>query len=208
MTRKQIALSIVAGGVVANVLDFIFHGLLMGNLYAEQTALFRTDGSLLWLNLGDFVSVAVFVWVYQRVRSCFRGGAAGGAIFGLHAGVLIGFPTHIFLNLVIVDFGYGLAWAWTVHEIVWTVTVGAVVGKIAGTRRSGCNRGFLLLIGAGGLPVRGSPRSSRSASSSARASRSFGRPAARFTRISSGRSRHRHRQPNISTCVLWGRSAS
>ena len=43
-----------------------------------QTALFRTDGSLLWLNLGDFVSVAVFVWVYQRVRSCFRGGAAGG----------------------------------------------------------------------------------------------------------------------------------
>jgi hypothetical protein len=46
--------------------------------------------------------------------------------------VLIGFPTHIFLNLVIVDFGYGLAWAWTVHEIVWTVTVGAVVGRIAG----------------------------------------------------------------------------
>ena len=132
MTRKQLVLSIAAGGIVANVLDFIAHGLVMGSVYAEQTALFRSDGSLLWLNLGDFVSVAVFVWVYQRVRSCFRGGAAGGAIFGLYAGVLIGFPTHIFLNLVIVDFGYGLAWAWTVHEVVWTVTVGAVVGRIAG----------------------------------------------------------------------------
>lgn len=133
MTRKQLALSIVAGGIVANVLDFIAHGLVMGGVYAERTALFRTDGSLLWLNLGDFVSVAVFVWVYQRVRTCFRGGAAGGATFGLYAGVLIGFPTHVFLNLVIVDFGLGLALAWTVHEIVWTVTVGAVVGRIAGT---------------------------------------------------------------------------
>ena len=132
MTRKQIVLSILIGGLVANVLDIIVHGLLLGNVYAEQTALFRSDGSPLWLNLADFVSAAVFVWVYDRVRTCFRGGARGGATFGLYAGVLIGFPTHIFLNLVIVDFSYLLAWAWTLHEVVWAVAVGAVVGRIAG----------------------------------------------------------------------------
>ena len=49
-----------------------------------------------------------------------------------YAGVLIGFPTHLFLSIVIVDFAYTLAWAWTLLEIVWCVTVGAVVGKIAG----------------------------------------------------------------------------
>ena len=138
MTRKQIVLSVVIGGLVANFLDVIVHGFLLGNaFYVQQTELFRNDGSPLWLNLGDFASVAVFVWVYQRVRSCFRGGAAGGATFGLYAGVLIGFPTHIFLNLVIVDFAYTLGWAWTLHEIVWAVTVGAVVGKIAGAPSPG-----------------------------------------------------------------------
>ena len=106
-------LSIVIGGLVATVLDVLVHGFLLGNaFYVQQTALFGTESSPLSLTLGDFVSVAVFVWVYQRVRSCFRGGAAGGAIFGFYAGVLIGFPTHLFLNVVIVDFAYTLAWAW------------------------------------------------------------------------------------------------
>ena len=82
--------------------------------------------------LGDFAAVAVFVWMYKRVRESFRGGAFGGATFGPYAGVLIGFPRHIFLNLVIVDFSYTFAWAWTVHQVVWTVAVGAVVGAIAG----------------------------------------------------------------------------
>ena len=113
---KQLVLAVVAGGVVANVLDTIVHGFLLANAYyAQQTGLFREDGSPAWLVLGDFVAVAVFVWVYMRVRQSFGGGAIGGATFGLYAGVLIGFPTHIFLNLVIIDFSYTLAWAWTVH---------------------------------------------------------------------------------------------
>ncbi len=133
MSLKQLVLAVVAGGVVANVLDTIVHGFLLASAYySQRTGLFRDDGSPVWLVLGDFVAVAVFVWVYTRVRQSFRGGAIGGATFGLYAGVLIGFPRHIFLNLVIIDFSYTLAWAWTVHQVVWTVAVGAVVGAIAG----------------------------------------------------------------------------
>ena len=133
MTKKQIVLSILIGGLVANVLDLLVHGFLLGNaFYIQQTALFGTESSPLALTLGDFVSVAVFVWVYQRVRSCFPAGATGGATFGFYAGVLIGFPTHLFLSVVIVDFAYTLAWAWTLLEIAWGVSVGAVVGRIAG----------------------------------------------------------------------------
>ena len=66
MTKKQIALSIVIGGLVATVLDVLVHGFLLGNaFYVQQTALFGTESSPLSLTLGDFVSVAVFVWVYQ-----------------------------------------------------------------------------------------------------------------------------------------------
>ena len=74
MTKKQIVLSILIGGLVATILDVLVHGFLLGNaFYVQQTALFGTESSPLSLTLGDFVSVAVFVWVYQRVRSCFRG---------------------------------------------------------------------------------------------------------------------------------------
>ncbi len=57
--------------------------------------------------------------------------------FGFYAGVLIGFPTHLFLSVVIVDFAYTLAWAWTLLEIAWGVSVGAVVGRIAGAPAPG-----------------------------------------------------------------------
>lgn len=133
MTLKQLITAVIAGGVVAIVLDTIVHGFLLSNAYYSlQPGLFRSDGSPVWLLLGDVVAVVVFVWFYQRVRHSFRRGALGGAVFGFYAGVLIGFPTHIVLNLVVVDFSYALAWAWTIHEIAWTVTVGAVVGAIAG----------------------------------------------------------------------------
>ncbi len=126
----QLAKTVVVGGLIANALDTAVHGFLLGSsYYAQQTGLFAS-GSVAWLVLGNFVAVAVFVGVYLRVRQSFKGGALGGATFGLYAGVLIGFPTHIFLSLVIADFPYSLAWAWTLHEVVWTVTVGAVIGPL------------------------------------------------------------------------------
>lgn len=128
----QLVKVVVAGGFVANVLDAGVHGFLLGRAYyAPHTELFAS-GSVAWLVLGNFVAVAVFVGVYLRVRQSFRRGALGGATFGLYAGVLIAFPTHIVLSLVIVDFPYDLAFAWTLREIVWTVTVGAVIGLLLG----------------------------------------------------------------------------
>ena len=126
----QLVKAVVAGGLVANMLDTAVHGFLLGSsYYARQTGLFAS-GSVAWLVLGNFVAVAVFVGVYLRVRQSFKGGALGGATFGIYAGVLIGFPTHIGLSLTIVDFPYTLAWAWTLHEVVWAVTVGAVIGPL------------------------------------------------------------------------------
>lgn len=135
LTRSQFVLALIAGGVVANALDLAVHGYLLGTaFYARLPELFRSDGSPALLVLSDFVAVAVFVWVYDRVRSSFPAGVRGGATFGLYAGLLIGFPTHIFLNLVIVDFPYVVAWAWTANQVVWGVTVGTIVGAIVGKR--------------------------------------------------------------------------
>jgi len=130
MHLKKLILAAFVAGVTINLLDFFVHGMLFENMYYSQVPLFRRDNTIPFLVLGDFMKGLVFVWVYDRVRGSFASGAAGGAAFGLYAGVLVQFPSNIFLHLLIRDFPYGLTWAWTVYGVVLFVIVGALVGAI------------------------------------------------------------------------------
>ena len=129
MNVKKLLLAAVAVGVVVNVLDFVVQGQLLAGYYAN-IPLFKREPPIHWLVLGDFVAALVLVAVYDRVRSSFGGGAKGGAVVGLYAGVLVNFPTWIFAHLLWEGFPYGLAWTLTVVGVVWTVIAGAVAGAI------------------------------------------------------------------------------
>ena len=129
MNVKKLLLATIAVGVVWNVLDFVVHGqILAGAYYSKLATLFRADSPLAYLVIGDFVAALVFVWVYDRVYGSFGGGPKGGATYGLYVGVLVNFPTWIFLNLLFVGFPYALAWIWTIYGIVAGVVAGAVAG--------------------------------------------------------------------------------
>ena len=130
MHLKKLVLAALAAGFAINLLDFFVHGMLFETMYYAQVPIFRRDDTIPFLVLGDFMKGLVFVWVYDRVRGSFAAGAAGGAAFGLYAGVLVWFPANIFLHLLIRDFPYGLTWAWTVHGVVLAVIVGAIAGAI------------------------------------------------------------------------------
>ena len=71
-------------------------------------------------------------------------------------------------------------------------------------RRRGAGTAQVLTRSAGGRRL----RSSASASSSATASKSFGLPAARFTRIRAARPRHWQITPNRSSLSEWGTRSS
>lgn len=129
MNAKKLLLATVAVGVVWNVLDYVVHGqILPGVYYSKLASLFRADAPLAYLAIGDFVAALVFVWVYDRVYGSFGGGPKGGATYGLYAGILVNFPTWIFMNLMFVGFPYALAWIWTIYGIVAGVIAGAVAG--------------------------------------------------------------------------------
>jgi hypothetical protein len=131
MNVKKLLLATVVVGVVANVLDFIVHGLILqGPYYSQLTTLFRQDAPRLWMIVGDFVWALVFVWVYSRVYSSFSGGPTGGATYGLYVGILLNFPANLFMNMMFVGFPYGLAWIWVIWGIIATVINGAVAGAI------------------------------------------------------------------------------
>jgi uncharacterized membrane protein YvlD (DUF360 family) len=137
MPVSKFLVTTIVVGLVVNVYDYLIHGIaLQGPLYSKLP-LMRTDASLPLLVVSDFVAAAVFVWVYQRVRPSFAPGAAGGAVFGLYAGVLVNFPTWIICYLLFNGFTYGLAWAWIITGIVWGVLAGAVTGAFAGRSARG-----------------------------------------------------------------------
>jgi len=123
-------LTALAVGVVVNFYDFVVHGLLLTGPLYSKLPLMRPDAPLPLLILTDFVAALVFVWVFQRVRTCFAPGAAGGATFGLYAGILVNFPTWIASYLLLEGFSYALAWAWILTGVVWGVLAGAVAGAL------------------------------------------------------------------------------
>lgn len=129
MNVQRILVPALVVGIVANILDFIVHGLILKDYYSGLT-IFNPESSVGWLIFGDFVAALVFVWVYDRVQGSFGGGPKGGATYGLYAGILVNFPTWIFANLLFMGFTYGLAWIWTIYGIIWCVVAGAVMGAL------------------------------------------------------------------------------
>jgi len=127
---RRLLLTALVVGVVVNLFDFVVHGLLLTGPLYSKLPIMKQGASPPLLVLTDFVAAAVFVWVFQRVRACFAPGAAGGAAFGLYAGVLVNFPTWIASYLLLEGFSYGLAWAWILTGVAWGVLAGAVAGAL------------------------------------------------------------------------------
>lgn len=130
MPLPRLLLTALIVGIVVNVYDFLVHGLLLAGPLYSRTPLVRQEASIALLVLSDFIAALVFVWVFQRVRACFPPGAAGGAVFGLYAGVLVNFPTWIVCYILLDGFTYGLAWAWILTGVLWGVVAGAVAGAL------------------------------------------------------------------------------
>jgi hypothetical protein len=129
MNLKKILVPAIVVGIVANVFDFLAHGVILQGYYMGFT-IFNQDAPMGWLIFGDFVAALVFVWVYDRVLGSFSADLKGGATYGLYAGILVNFPTWIFSSILFTGFTYGLAWVWTIVGILWGVVNGAVAGAM------------------------------------------------------------------------------
>lgn len=116
--------------------DNFLMGITMGSAMAQVPGMTGTV-SLLWQTVGNVCSAIVLVWVYDRVRGAFAGGLRGGAVFGFYAGVMINFPTWLFMT-VYAGWPYRATWHATLVLILSTVVAGAVAGlayeKLGGSK--------------------------------------------------------------------------
>lgn len=130
MKSSKFWLAVLVGGVVVNILDALVWSLWLQPSYILQNALFRQEADITWYIVGDFVATFVFVWVYDKVAGSFGTSVKDGATAGLYLGILMSFPTFIFMYLMIKDFPYGFSWIMTIYGIIWYVILGAVVAAV------------------------------------------------------------------------------
>jgi hypothetical protein len=110
------------------VFDNFLMGITMGSAMAQIPGM-TGQFSMLWQTVGNVCGAVVLVWVYDRVRGAFAGGLSGGALFGFYAGVLINFPTWLYMS-VYAGWPYRPTWHATLVLIVATVVAGTLVGLV------------------------------------------------------------------------------
>ncbi len=131
MKSSKFWIAVAVSGVVMNIVDFVLQGMVMMNMYyAKHTDVFLDTSNPVWFIVGDFVTVFVLAWVYDKVAASFNAGWKGGAMYGLYAGVLVNFPTWIIAHLMLRGISYKFAWFSTIYGIVWSVIAAAVIAAL------------------------------------------------------------------------------
>ena len=131
MKSSKFWVAVLGAGVVVNIIDYVSQGMIMEKMYyARHQDVFSMTANPAWFVLGDFVTVFVLAWVYDKVSSSFGKGWMGGAMYGLYAGVLTNFPLWLLMTMYLRNFGKKFALFSTIYGIVWTIIAGAVLAAL------------------------------------------------------------------------------
>ena len=125
---KPYLAAVVAALVWYLAWDNFLSGMLLGSTLAQMPGMV-TEVSKLWETVGDLVAAMMLTGVYARVRGVYGVGAKNGAIYGVYAGLLINFPTWLFMT-VYFGWPYAVSWTMTIAGTLITVVAGAIIGTV------------------------------------------------------------------------------
>jgi len=108
--------------------DNFLGALVMGSALSAIPGMLP-EYSKLWETVGDLFAALVVTGLYARVRSVFGTGLAGGATYGVYAGLLANFPTWLFMT-VYAGWPYGATWILTIVGVGLFVVYGAIMGFV------------------------------------------------------------------------------
>ncbi len=131
MNGKRFALGCVAVYVVYQVLGFLIHQVLLGEIYAVMASVWRPEAQMMSMMWIQFFTSAVWVvlFCYIFTRGYQNKGAMEGARYGLLIGLFMGIPFS-YESYMIYPITLGLAHAWFVATVVISVICGVVFAMI------------------------------------------------------------------------------
>lgn len=101
---------------------------LMGSTMAKIPGMLP-EYSKLWETVGDAFAALMVTGLYARVRGVFGASTKGGAVYGVYAGLLINFPTWLWMT-VYAGWPYAATWMMTIAMVCLTVVAGAIMGSV------------------------------------------------------------------------------
>lgn len=126
---KRTIWSGVAVFVTWSILDFILHGLLLKSAYEATASLWRPmdQMNVPLMYLVTLVSTTCFVLIYGLLvgQKSLATGIKYGALFGLSAGIIMGFGSYTYLPIPLT-----LAWSWFFGSWIKAIAAGTIVGAI------------------------------------------------------------------------------
>lgn len=125
---KNFLAAVVAALVWFLVWDNFLSGMLIGSTLAQIPGVVA-EVSKLWETVGDLFAAMMLTGVYARVRSVYGVGTKNGAIYGVYAGLLINFPTWLFMT-VYAGWPYSVTWTMTIALTLNVVVAGAIIGTV------------------------------------------------------------------------------
>ena len=133
MNWKRLILAILASFVTMFVLDFVFHGILLKNLYQQSAALWRPMDQMMRLNwlmwLLYLVVSCVMTLIYSKGYELGKSGLGQGFRFGILFGLLMA-TSMSFGSYFMMPMPKRLALYWLVGGMIIYTIIGMVIGLI------------------------------------------------------------------------------
>jgi hypothetical protein len=130
MNWTKVFVAGVAAGIVANLADFVMHGIIMADTYKSMPSVFTQEQASPFYFLAVSICTAIFFTIlYAKTVDSWGGGWKGGASFGFWVGMVAFFP-NFYNSLVIADFPYYLGWCWGGMTVISAILGGATVGAL------------------------------------------------------------------------------
>ena len=131
MNTKRLVLSCIAVFLCIFACNFVLHGILLKDAYANTAELWRTEsemnGHFGWLLLGQLLQSVMFCVIYA-LRCAERTGVGPGAGYGLLVALLLG--SGSFITYAVQPIPMRIPAAWFLGGIVELTIAGAILGGI------------------------------------------------------------------------------
>ena len=126
---KRPLIAVVVIFMAWSILDFVIHGLLLQETYAATASLWRPmeEMNMTLMYIVTLAYTVCFVAIYDVLVSekSIATGIKYGALFGLAAGISMGFGSYTFMPIP-----WSLALSWFTGTLAEAIVAGALVGAI------------------------------------------------------------------------------
>ncbi len=129
MNYVRVLIAGVAGGIAIWLTSFVMHGVILGPTYLRYPVFTQEQASPLWFLVIEIFIAITAALLFAKTRRCWGAGVAGGATFGVYAGLFSFFPSF-FNPLVLEGWPYYLAWCWGGINFINAVVLGVVLALV------------------------------------------------------------------------------